>query len=45
MEVAIKNIASFAIVDNLAVNQLMEHKVATIITAKVASMEGPSGPW
>jgi hypothetical protein len=39
MEVAIKNIASFTDVGNLAVNQLMEHKVTTVVTAKVVSVE------
>ncbi len=41
MEVAIENIASLAAVGNLTINQLMEHKVATPITAKVASTEEP----
>jgi hypothetical protein len=41
MEVAIENITSFAVVGNLAINQLMECKVAVIITAKATSAEEP----
>jgi hypothetical protein len=41
MEVAIKNIASLAASGNLAVNQLMECKMVTIVTAKFASAEEP----
>jgi hypothetical protein len=36
MEVAIENIVSFTAAGNLVVNQLMEHKAAAAITAKVA---------
>jgi len=41
MEVAIENIASFAPVGNLMVNQLMEHKAGATITTKVASAKEP----
>jgi len=41
MEAAIKNIASLAAVGKLAVNQLIECKVATIVTTKAASIEKP----
>jgi hypothetical protein len=41
MEAAIKNIASFKIVGKLVVNQLMEHKVVTIVTTKATFMEEP----
>ncbi len=41
MEAAIENIASFKIAGNLAVNQLMEHKVVTIVTTKATFMEEP----
>jgi hypothetical protein len=41
MEVAIENIVSFVAANNLAINQLMEHEVATVVTTKVASMEEP----
>jgi len=41
MEAAIKNIASLAVVDNLAVNQLIEHQMTTTVTAKVACMKEP----
>ncbi len=41
MEAAIKNIASFKIAGNLVVNQLMEHKVVTIVTTKATFMEEP----
>jgi hypothetical protein len=41
MEVAIKNIASFVAVGNLAVNQLMECEAATVVIAKVMSSEQP----
>jgi hypothetical protein len=41
MEVAIKNITSLAAVGNLAVNQLMEHEVATALTCNVASTDEP----
>jgi hypothetical protein len=41
MEVAIENIASFAAIGNLAVNQLMEREAAEVITAKATSTEDP----
>jgi hypothetical protein len=41
MEAAIKNIVSLVAASNLAVNQLMEHEVATPITAKVTSTKEP----
>jgi hypothetical protein len=41
MEVAIENIVSLATASNLAVNQLMERKAATIITTKAASTKKP----
>jgi hypothetical protein len=41
MEVAIENIASLAVVCNLAVNQLMECEVVVAITAKAASTKEP----
>jgi UDP-3-O-[3-hydroxymyristoyl] glucosamine N-acyltransferase len=41
MEAAIENIAFLAAVGNLAVNQLMECKVAAVITTKAASKEAP----
>ncbi len=41
MEAAIENIVSLAVVSNLAINQLMEHEVATTITAKAVSTEKP----
>jgi hypothetical protein len=41
MEAAIKNIVSLAAVSNLATNQLMECKVAMIVTAKVAFTKEP----
>ncbi len=41
MEVAIENITSLAATGNLAVNQLIERKAATTITAKVAFTEEP----
>jgi hypothetical protein len=41
MEVAIENITSFAAVGNLVVNQLIERKVATVVTPKAASVEEP----
>jgi hypothetical protein len=41
MEVAIEHITSFTAVNNLAINQLMEHKVAPAITTKVVSAEKP----
>jgi outer membrane receptor for ferrienterochelin and colicin len=41
MEAAIENIVSFAVVGNLAINQLMEHEAATTVTAKVASSKEP----
>jgi hypothetical protein len=41
MEVTIENIASFTAAGNLAVNQLMEHEAAMVITAKVAFTEEP----
>jgi hypothetical protein len=36
METTIKNIASFAAVGNLTINQLMERKAVVILTANVA---------
>jgi hypothetical protein len=39
MEATIENIVSLAPVGNLAVNQLMERKVATAVTAKAAFVE------
>ncbi len=42
MKAAIENIAFLADVGNLAVNQLMERKVATTITTKAASTEEPN---
>jgi hypothetical protein len=41
MKATIENIASFTTAENLAVNQLMEHKATKAITAKVASTEEP----
>jgi hypothetical protein len=41
MEASIENIVSLAAAGNLAIKQLMEHKAAAIVTAKVASMEEP----
>jgi hypothetical protein len=41
MEVAIENIASLMAVGNLAVNPLMEHKVATTLTANVTFAKEP----
>jgi hypothetical protein len=41
MEVAIENIVSLVTIGNLAVNQLMERKVAVIITAKATFAEEP----
>jgi hypothetical protein len=41
MEVAIENIMSLAIVNNLTVNQLIECEVVAAITTKVASIEEP----
>ncbi len=41
MEVAIGNIVSLTAVGNLAINQLMQRKAGTAITAKVASIEKP----
>jgi hypothetical protein len=41
MKVAIKNIAFFATVGNLAVNQLMEREAVTAVTAKAASTKEP----
>jgi len=41
MEVAIENIASLTATSNLAVNQLMEHKAATTLTANAASAKEP----
>ncbi|CAK9274137.1 unnamed protein product [Sphagnum jensenii] len=43
MEVAIEDITSFTAANNLAINQLMEHKVAPSITTKVVSAEKPKG--
>jgi hypothetical protein len=39
MEVVIENMASLAVADNLAINQLMERETAMAITAKVVSTE------
>jgi hypothetical protein len=41
MEVAIENIVSFMTVGNLAINQLIEHEAATVVTIKPASAEEP----
>jgi hypothetical protein len=41
MEVAIKTIAFFAVVRNLAVNQLMEREAAAAVTTKAASAKEP----
>jgi hypothetical protein len=41
MEATIKNIVSLATAANIAVNQLMEHKAAAIVTIKVTSMKEP----
>jgi hypothetical protein len=41
MEVVIENIVSLASVSNLAINQLMEHKVVAAIITKVAFAEEP----
>jgi preprotein translocase subunit SecA len=41
MEAAIENIAFPATASNLAVNQLMERKVAAVVTTKAMSMEEP----
>jgi hypothetical protein len=41
MEAPIENIVSLATIGNLAVNQLMEHKAATVVTTKAASAEEP----
>ncbi len=41
MEAAIENIASFTVVGNLAVNQLMEREATTVVTTKVAFAEKP----
>ncbi len=41
MEAAIENITSFKIAGNLAVNQLMEHKVVMMITTNATFMEEP----
>jgi hypothetical protein len=41
MEAAIENIASLTAAGNLAVNQLMECEVATVVTAKVTSAKEP----
>jgi hypothetical protein len=41
MEAAIENIASFATVGNLAVNQLMEREATTTVTTKVTSTKEP----
>ncbi|CAK9217107.1 unnamed protein product [Sphagnum troendelagicum] len=41
MEVAIKKIASFVIVGNLVINQLMECKATVIIITKVVSTKEP----
>jgi ATP-dependent helicase/DNAse subunit B len=41
IEVVIENITSFAVVGNLVVNQLMERKVAVVVTTKVVSAEEP----
>ncbi len=39
IEAVIENITSFAIADNLAVNQLMERETTMVITAKAVSTE------
>jgi hypothetical protein len=39
MEVSIENIASFATVGNLAVNQLMEREVATVLITNATSVK------
>jgi hypothetical protein len=41
MEAAIENITSLTATSNLAINQLMERKAATIVTTKAASGEEP----
>jgi preprotein translocase subunit SecF len=41
IEVAIENIKSFTAVGNLAVNQMMERKVAMVVTTKVVYVEEP----
>jgi hypothetical protein len=41
MEATIKKIASLLAINNLAVNQLMEHGAVTIITTKVVSTKEP----
>jgi hypothetical protein len=41
MEATIKNIASLTAVGNLAINQLMEHKAAVAVIAKVTCAEEP----
>jgi hypothetical protein len=41
MEATIQNIASLAAVNNLMINQLMEHKVPTIIIAKATFAKEP----
>jgi hypothetical protein len=41
MEVAIENIVSLAAIGNLAVNQLMERKVAMTVTTKATSAKEP----
>jgi hypothetical protein len=41
MEATIENIASLAIVGNLAINQLMEREAGTNVTTKVAFTEEP----
>jgi len=45
MEVTIENIASFATVGNLAINQLMEREAVATVTAKLRLWRSPSGPW
>jgi hypothetical protein len=41
MEAAIENIASFMAIGNLAVNELMEREVVTIVTTKAECVEEP----
>jgi hypothetical protein len=44
MEATIENIASFTVVNNLAINQLMERKAIAAIITKVVLQRSPSGP-
>jgi hypothetical protein len=41
MEATLENIASLAVIGNLAFNQLMEREATTVVTAKAASAEEP----